>query len=44
MQYNTYHNRNIKFIITVLHKFSTGLHKLTGIETKFEFKFKLQTK
>jgi hypothetical protein len=44
MQYNTCHNRNIKLIITILHNFSTGLHKLAGIETKFEFKFKLQTK
>ncbi len=44
MQYNTCHNQNIKLIITILQKISTGLHKLAGIETKFEFKFKLQTK
>jgi hypothetical protein len=41
MQYNTCHNQNIKLIITILQMFSTGLHKLAGIETKFEFKFKL---
>jgi hypothetical protein len=40
MQYNTYHNQNIKLIITILQKISTELHELSGIETKFEFKFK----
>jgi hypothetical protein len=44
MQYNTYHNRKIKLTMTILQKYSTGLHKLIRIETKFEFKFKLQTK
>jgi hypothetical protein len=38
---NTCHNSNIKMIITILQKYYTGLHKFTGIETKFEFKFKL---
>jgi hypothetical protein len=41
MQYNTCHNRNIKLIITVLQKYSIGLQRFAGIETKFEFKFKL---
>jgi hypothetical protein len=41
MQYNTCHNQNIKLIITILQKFSTVLHKLAAIKTKFEFKFKL---
>jgi hypothetical protein len=41
MQYNTCHTRNIKLIITILQKISTGLHKIAGIETKFEFKIKL---
>jgi hypothetical protein len=39
MQYNTYHNGNIKLIITILQKYSTRLHMFAGIETKFEFKF-----
>jgi hypothetical protein len=41
MQYNTCHNRHIKLIITILWKYSVGLHILAGIETKFEFKIKL---
>jgi tRNA U34 2-thiouridine synthase MnmA/TrmU len=40
---NTCHNTNINLIITILQKYSTGLHKFAGIETKFEIKFKLQT-
>jgi hypothetical protein len=36
MQYNACHNRNIKLIITILQKYSTRLHMLAGIETKFE--------
>jgi hypothetical protein len=40
---NTCNNPNIKLIITVLKKNSTGLHKFVGIETNFEFEFKLQT-
>jgi hypothetical protein len=38
---NTCHNTNINLIITILKKYSTGLHKFAVIETKFEFKFKL---
>jgi hypothetical protein len=41
MQYNTCHNQNIKLIITILHKYSTGLLEFAGIEMKFKFKFKL---
>jgi hypothetical protein len=41
MQYNICHNRNIKLIITILQKYSTGLQRFGGIETKFKFKFKL---
>jgi hypothetical protein len=44
MQYNTCHNQNIKLIITILQKFSTELHKLVGIETKFKFKLNLNDK
>jgi hypothetical protein len=35
---NTCHNQHIKLIITILQKYSTGLHKFVGIETKFKFK------
>jgi hypothetical protein len=31
-------------IITILQKYSTRLQRFVGIETKFKFKFKLQTK
>jgi hypothetical protein len=41
MQYNTCHNRNHKVDHNYITEFSTRLHKLTGIETKFKFKFKL---
>jgi hypothetical protein len=44
MQYNTCHNRNIQLIITILQKYSTGLHRFVGIETKFKFKFKVNLK
>jgi hypothetical protein len=40
---NTCHNPNKKLIITILQKYSAGLHKFAGIKTKFEIKFKLQT-
>jgi hypothetical protein len=40
---NTCHNPNTKLIITILQQYYTRLHKFAGIETKFEFKFKLQT-
>jgi hypothetical protein len=39
MQCNTCDNPNIKLIITILQKYSTGLHMFGGIETKL----KLQT-
>jgi hypothetical protein len=34
---------NITLVITILQKYSTGLQRFVGIETNFEFKFKLQT-
>jgi hypothetical protein len=41
MQYNTCHIQNHKVDHNYITEFSTGLHKLAGIETKFKFKFKL---
>jgi hypothetical protein len=43
MQYNTCHNKNINLIVTILQKYSTGLHEFAGIETKFKIKFKLNS-